>query len=250
MELYAAMLDNLDRHIGRLLGDLRARGLYDDTLIIFMSDNGAAGEDFYYQGPPVLTNYIREHYNDDYDQMGRPESFISYGPQWAQAGAAPFRLYKGFPTEGGLLAPMIVAGPGVGWRAEKTDTYLTVMDLAPTLLDIADATYPADKAPMLGESARAFLAGSADRVHADDYVMTMSYSAAGYSQRTFIRQGPWKLVTFQEPFDERNFELINVVDDPAEMTDLSSVLPERRQAMIDLWRAERRKLGIILPEDL
>jgi hypothetical protein len=103
---------------------------------------------------------------------------------------------------------------------------------------------------MLGESARAFLAGSADRVHADDYVMTMSYSAAGYSQRTFIRQGPWKLVTFQEPFDERNFELINVVDDPAEMTDLSSVLPERRQAMIDLWRAERRKLGIILPEDL
>lgn len=243
MELYAAMVDNLDRHIGRLLDYLRDNDLYDDTLIVFMSDNGAAGEDFYYRGPFV--DYIQAHYDDSYERMGRRGSFISYGPQWAEAGSAPFRLYKGFPSEGGMVAPMIVAGNGVGRRGEISDIYITVTDLTATFVDLAGTGFPADKAPLIGESAAEFFAGHAGRVHDGDYVTTLAYQ-----QRAFVRQGDWKLMTLVQPFDENDFELYNLADDPGETTDLADAYPEKFSEMLELWRAERRRFGIILPEDL
>jgi len=243
MELYAAMVDNLDRHVARLLDALRAHGMYDDTLIVFMADNGAAGEDFYYTGPYV--DYIQAHYDDSTERMGRPGNWISYGPPWAEAGSAPFRLYKGFTTEGGMVAPMIVTGPGVGRRAEISNAYVTVMDLMPTFLELAGAAYPADKVPMRGESARAFLAGAAGAVHDDRYVTILSQA-----QRAFIRRGSWKLVSNDEPFDETSFALYDVAEDPGETTDLSETHPEIRDSLIELWRTERRAVGIILPEDL
>ncbi|HEX3081387.1 MAG TPA: sulfatase-like hydrolase/transferase, partial [Puia sp.] len=90
MEIYAAMVENLDDHIGQLIQFLKKTGLLDNTVIVFMSDNGAAGEDFYNLakgfGP-----FIRAHYDNSYVNMGKANSFVSYGPQWAQAGAAPFK---------------------------------------------------------------------------------------------------------------------------------------------------------------
>jgi arylsulfatase len=222
---------------------LRSNELYDDTLIVFMSDNGAAAEDFYYQGPFV--EYIQAHYDDSYERMGKRGNYVSYGPQWAQAGAAPFRLFKGFPTEGGMVAPMIIAGNGMARRTGINHTYITVMDLMPTFLELAGARYPEDKVPMRGESARAFLAGETEVVHGDDYVTTLAYQ-----QRAFVRQGNWKLMTLEQPFDERDFALYNLADDPGETTDLSAQNPEKRAALLQLWRRERRALGITLPEDL
>ena len=67
-----------------------------------MSDNGAAGEDFY-DNSKLFAPYLRQHFSNDYENMGSPTSFVSYGPQWAQAGAAPFKLYKAFATEGESL---------------------------------------------------------------------------------------------------------------------------------------------------
>jgi arylsulfatase len=243
MELYAAMVDNLDRHVGRLLDYLRTNDLYENTLVIFMSDNGAAGEDFYYTGPFV--EYIQAHYDDSYERMGMRGNYVSYGPQWAEAGSAPYRLYKGFPSEGGMVAPFIAAGAGVSRRGEISDVYMTVMDLMPTFLELARGEYPADKTPMLGESAARFLAGEADAVHADSYVTTLAYQ-----QRAYVRRGDWKLLTLEQPFDERDFALYNLADDPGETTDLSREHPDIRAQMLTLWRAERRKVLITLPEDL
>jgi arylsulfatase len=243
MELYAAMVDNLDSHIGRLLDYLRANDLYDDTLIVFMSDNGAAAEDFYYEGPFV--EYIQSHYDDSYERMGKRGNYVSYGPQWAQAGAAPFRLFKGYPSEGGMVAPMIIAGNGVARNEGISHTYITVMDLMPTFLELAGARYPDDKVPMRGESARSFLMGEASAVHGDDYVTTFSYQ-----QRGFTRQGNWKLMTLEQPFDERDFALYDLAHDPGETADLSAQYPEKRAELLRLWRRERRALGITLPEDL
>ena len=90
MELYAAMVSNLDEHVGRLVAYLRQHDLHDDTLIVFMSDNGAAAEDFY--GDPAWGDYhvyVRAHYENRYENMGKPDSFVSYGPGWAEAGSAP-----------------------------------------------------------------------------------------------------------------------------------------------------------------
>jgi len=248
MELYAAMVDNLDDHVGRLIAYLKENDLYDNTLIVFMADNGAAGEDFY-EGIPYdgFRDYITANYDNRYEIMGKPGSFVSYGPQWAEAGSAPFRRYKGYTLEGGMVAPLIMTGPGVAGEGVINSTYLTVMDLAPTFIEIAGATYPDDGSvkPMLGESMVSFLAGESKTVHADDYVTLISHRG-----RSFVRQGQWKLVVVEGPFDEDKFELYDVLADPGETNDLRNSMPQIYTEMLETWRDERLKLGIILPKDL
>lgn len=245
MELYAAMVDNLDDHVGRLISYLEANDLYDDTLIVFMADNGAAAEDFYNRGSYV--EYIRGRFDNSPDKMGTRDSFVSYGPQWAEAGSAPFMRRKGYTREGGIVAPLIIAGPGVANAGHIERAYLTVMDLAPTFIELAGARYPDDGSvePMLGESLTALFRGDSDRVHDDDYVTTLYHGG-----RAFLRQGRWKIATLDPPFDESVFELFDIVEDPGETRDLAATQPEKYEELIELWRAERRRLGIVLPQDL
>ncbi|HEX6307464.1 MAG TPA: arylsulfatase [Longimicrobiales bacterium] len=245
MELYAAMVENLDHHIGRVLDRLKQRGVYDNTLIVFMSDNGAAGEDFYHTGPFV--EYIQDHYDNSYENMGRPGSFVSYGPQWAEAGAAPFSRYKGYTREGGIAAPLIIAGPMVAQRGSIDRSYATVMDLAPTFLELAGATYPDDGSvrPMEGESMAALLAGETSTVHDANYVTTLFHGG-----HAFVRRGPWKLVTLEAPFDESAFELFNVDEDPGETTNVAQAHPDIYRELLELWRTERARLGIVLPREI
>ncbi len=245
MELYAAMVDNLDDHVGRLLDYLRDSGLYENTLIIFMSDNGAAGEDFYNEGRFV--EHLQAHFDNAYEKMGTAESFVSYDDPWAEAGSAPFMRRKGYTRQGGIVAPMIVAGPGVNASGKIDSSYLTVMDLAPTFLELAGATYPDDGsvAPMLGESMNAFLAGESDAVHDDSYVTTLYHWG-----RAYLRQGDWKIANLEGPFSEADFELFNLAEDPGETTNLADSHPEKYSEMIKLWRERRREFGIILPQDL
>ena len=121
------------------------------------------------------------------------------------------------------------------------------MDLAPTFLEIAGAEYPDDGSvqPMLGESLNPFLAGKSESVHDDDYVTALFHEG-----RAFLRQGSWKLASLEPPFDESGFELFDLANDPGETNNLAVAEPEKFTEMIALWRVERRKLGIVLPEDL
>ena len=245
MELYAAMVENLDHHIGRLIDVLKQRGVYDNTLVVFMSDNGAAGTEFFYQVPAIV-DFIRAHYDNSYENMGRPNSWVSYGAPWAAAGAAPFSGTKTHTLEGGIAAQLIIAGPRVAGRGTINRAYATVMDLAPTFLEVAGATYPDDGSvrPMEGESMAALLAGDAATVHADDYVTTFFHAG-----RAFVRRDRWKLVTLEPPFDESAFVLYDLDADPGETTDLSAEFPEVRRELLELWRTERARLGIILPDE-
>ncbi len=245
MELYAAMVDNLDDQIGRILDYLRTNDLYGNTIIVFMSDNGAAGEDFYYTGPFV--DHVQANFDNAYEKMGTAESFVSYGPQWAEAGSAPFHRYKGYTREGGIVAPMIIAGTGVSDSDSINSTYVTVMDLAPTFLELASVAYPDDGSvePILGESMVSFLSGEAGAVHDDQYVTTLFHDGLA-----LLRQGDWKLSTLEPPFDESGFELFDLSVDPGEANNLAEEEPEKYAEMIELWQAERERLGIILPEDL
>jgi arylsulfatase len=242
MELYAAMVENLDGHVGRLIDYLKKTGQYENTLVVFMSDNGAAGEDFYNVGG--YKPYVRATYDNSLENMGRATSWVSYGEQWAEAGSAPFSRRKTYSREGGLVAPMIVAGPGVVGRASIDRAYLTVMDLAPTFIEVAGADYPATGSvrPMLGESLTGVLGGTSSRVHDDDYVTTLFHGG-----RAYIRRGRWKLVTLDRPFSRDHFELFDVLEDPGETTNLAGVDPDRYATMLALWDSERARLGIILP---
>lgn len=245
MELYAAMVDNLDDHVGRLLEYLHANGLYENTLIIFMSDNGAAAEDFFNRGE--YKEYLQAHFDNAYEKMGTAASFVSYDEPWAEAGSAPFMRRKSYTREGGMVAPMLITGPGVAAKNSINDTYFTVMDLAPTFIELAGAKYPDDGSvqPMLGESITGFLAGKVDVVHDENYVTTLYHDG-----RAFLRQGDWKISNLEPPFDEAAFELFNVVADPGEANNLAEQEPEKLEQLIELWREERKKLGIILPQDL
>ena len=244
MELYAAMLENLDFHVGRLLDYLKEHDLYENTLIVFMSDNGAAGGDFYHVGP--YSEFIQANYDNSYANMGKPTSFVSYGNQWAEAGSAPFSRFKGYTREGGIAAAMMIAGRNVDRSGVVNDSYLTVMDIAPTFLEVAGAQYPDDPGlfPMLGESMVDVLAGNTHAVHDDSYP-TVFY----HKGRAYIRQGDWKLVNLDPPFDESALELFDLANDPGETTDLSQQEPERVRALLDIWHTKRRELGILLPED-
>jgi len=246
MELYAAMIDNLDFHVGRLIASLKEQDLYDNTLIVFMSDNGAAGGD-YFDGDNAIGRYLRAHYDNSYENMGKANSWVTYGVRWAEVGSAPFSRYKGFTREGGIVAAMIAAGPGVASAGTIDSAYLTVMDLAPTFLELGGANYPGDGsvAPMLGESMVNFLAGSEAEVHDENYVTTLYHRGMA-----LLRQGRWKLVTLDPPFDESKFQLIDIEADPGETTNLALQYPERMNSMIALWREKRREYGIVLPEDL
>lgn len=245
MELYAAMVENLDQHVGRLVSHLKSRNLYENTLIVFMSDNGAAAEDFYNEGPFV--EYLQEQYDNSYAKMGTPESFVSYGAQWAEAGSAPFSRHKTYTSQGGMVAPMIMSGPFVEANKEPNRSYITLMDLAPTFLEIAKVEFPQNEAikPMLGESMLPFLVGEKSEVHDEDYVTTLFHGG-----RAFLRQGNWKIRVLDGPFDESKFALFNISSDPGETKNLADSHPQKYKALVELWRVERKKLGIILPEDL
>ncbi|MDA0679001.1 MAG: arylsulfatase [Proteobacteria bacterium] len=248
MELYAAMLDNLDDHVGRLIRYLKENDLYGNTLIVFIGDNGAAAEDYYNEVPDAAyTPYLRRHFDNSFEKMGTAASFVSYGAQWAEAGSAPFQRHKGYLREGGIVAPMIISGAGVSESAVIDSNYVTVMDLAPTFLAYAGGSYPDDGKvmPMLGESMVDLLGGETDAVHDDNYVTVMSHRG-----RALLRQGRWKIVTMDGPFDESKFELFDVVADPGETNNLTGAEPEKLAEMIGIWRVERKKLGIVLPEDL
>lgn len=245
MELYAAMVENLDGHVGRLIAFLKNNGLYDDTLIIFMSDNGADGIDFYDRGPYV--EYICTHYANRFEDWGGPDSWVSYDYPWAEASSAPFKLYKSYTSEGGIVAPLIITGPGVTARNQISHSYLTVMDLAPTLIDLASARYPDDGSvqPMLGESLLPLLRGEATEAHEEHYITVLEHR-----NQALLRQGRWKLTALGSPFEESGFELYDIAADPGETTDLSSQFPEKRQELLELWRQRRLELGIVLPQDL
>ncbi len=243
MELYASLLHHFDEQIGRLIDYLKSVNLYENTLIVFMSDNGAAADDFYNRS--AYSEYLRTHYDNSYENMGKPGSFVSYGLPWAEAGSAPFSRYKNYTRQGGIAASMIAAGRSVDRSGVINDSFLTVMDLAPTFLELAGAEYPSGVglAPMLGESLVNLLAGNTHAAHAEDYVTVLYYEG-----RAFVRQGDWKLVNLEAPFDESTYELFNLAVDLGETTNLRHSEPQRYTEMVELWHSKRREIGILLPD--
>lgn len=245
MELYAAMVENLDEHIGVLIGYLRESSQLENTLVVFMSDNGAAAEDFYNM-PGRYGPYLREHYDNSFENMGKPSSFVSYGPQWAQAGAAPFSLFKYYASEGGIVTPLIVAGAHVERSPGSQDVFVNVMDLAPTLLDLAGVGYPESYngkkvAPMLGESLLPFLRGRTETVHGDNYVFGLEHDG-----QCHVIKGSWKITNTARPFDENAFGLYNLAEDIGETRDLSKGNPEKFREMMDEWKRFKQRAGVIV----
>ncbi len=182
MEIYAAMIENLDANVGRLLQYLRRTGQPENTLVVFTSGNGAA------QGLGGYSEAL------DLDKMGGPDSWLFYAERWAEVSDTPYRLWKGKPTEGGISVPGIVRLPGGGAKQHAPVKALaTLKDLPVTFLDFAGIAPPGAEyagravVPMSGLSLRALLEGRATSVHASDEVIADEESGEAY-----VRQGHWK----------------------------------------------------------
>lgn len=246
MELYAAMVDNLDYHVGRLLQTLKIEGLYDNTVIVFLSDNGAAPNDFYNEA--WSRDFVRSRYENRYENMGLANSFVSYGPQWAQAGAAPFNRFKGWTTEGGTNTPFIISGKNIPATGEIHDAFFTVMDLAPTFYELAEVKYPgtlgtAKTKPLLGNSILPYLKGSSSIIHDENYGVGMEHRG-----RTFYRKGDWKIVNLEAPYDETKMMLFNMAEDLGETTDLRNTHPEKFEELLNEWKRFIKENEIIIGE--
>ncbi len=233
MELYAGMVDNLDENVGRLIEYLKESGTYENTMIVFLSDNGAAGNDFY--NHPYFSEFLQANYTDAYEQMGTKESFISYGPQWAEAGAAPFKYFKGYTTQGGINNPLIISGAGVTQENKITEAFASIMDLAPTFYDLAETQYPASYDgnklyPLKGETITQLLKNESKVVHQEDYVFVLEHR-----EYAMVRKGDWKITNIIKPFDVTNFKLYNIKLDLGEQNNLRLEEPEIFQDLIKEW---------------
>jgi arylsulfatase len=233
MELYAGMVDNLDFNIGRLIQYLKDIGKYENTFFVFMSDNGAAYRDFINAESYKM---LREYYNDDYENMCNADSYISYGPQWAEAGSAPFRYFKDYATEGGTNTTLVISGPPVVRKNEIHHVFTSVLDLAPTFYDLAEISYPEIYQgnrvyPLRGNSLLPFLSGMRDKVHDEHYVFALEHYG-----NSMLRKGNWKITNYKTPFNIGNFELFDLTEDLGEQNDLKEHEPEKYEELLGEWK--------------
>ena len=238
MEIYAAMIDNLDHNIGRLIQYVKDIGEYDNTFFVFMSDNG----------PSSLEANLTPDQLNPYPYMGTANSFVAYGSNWAHASSAVNSFYKGYSAEGGIHSPMIVKMPNQKDGRGIVKVFTTIMDLAPTFLDLANCSYPKIYAgytlePYKGASLIPFLRQQKSTVHNDDYVM--GWELFG---RYAIRKGKWKITRIEKPFGKDVFELFNLEADPSESHDLSQQFPEKYRELLAEWNKYVKENGVILPD--
>jgi arylsulfatase A-like enzyme len=230
MEVYAAMAEAMDFHVGRLIAYLKTSGQYDNTVFVFLSDNGAEASD-----PYAITSarlWLATEYTNDFDKLGDKGAYDTIGPSWASAAVSPLSTYKFYSGEGGVRVPMVISGvPGMAANAIHP-RFAHVKDIAPTLLDIAGVAQPGNRykgaavEPMTGRSLLPVLQGTAAQAHAPNE--SVGYELSG---NMAIFRGDLKLTRNMLPMGDGQWHLFNVVTDPGETLDLQHQLPDVFQSM-------------------
>ena len=251
------MVDALDKNVGRLIEHLKAIGEYDNTFIMFIADNGAEGDDRDHWSIPGDKNDPIWVFDNSLENMGRVGSYISYGPAWAQAGVGVMRYFKSRGSEGGTRGPAFIHHPDLSKQGEISDAFVSVVDLAPTFLELAGVTHPErgfngrSLMPMQGESLLPLVFGDADTVRPEDF--TFGWEVFGHRA---LRKGDWKLLWLtSEPSDANqhamegadHWGLYNLAVDPGETNDLSESEPKKFAELLLAWDEYVADNGIVLP---
>jgi len=243
MEVYAAMVDNVDQQLGRLMTALDEMGELDNTLVLFTSDNGASregeaeGTTAYYQHLLGTTDTAADLAR--LDEIGGPTTTPHYPRGWAMASGTPYRLYKISTHAGGHSVPMVLAGPGVS--AGMRRQYAHVTDVLPTLLDLVGVERPSHRhgvelQPVAGASLRPTI----DSEHVPSPHPEQHYEMVG--NRGYYRDG-WEVVTDHRPlspFSDDEWQLYDLVADPTETTDLATAHPAKVLELSAAWEEAAR----------
>ena len=252
MEVYAAAVDNVDQNLARLIGHLKATGEYENTIIVFTSDNGATAEGgdtgtrsyFSRFGTPRfgLPDGWDPDVARDPDLLGGPRAYAHYPRGWAYASNTPFRLYKTHTYGGGTRVPMLLSWPAGLPKAGGDDgirhQYAYATDVGATLLNLAGIVPLAQRhgKPAQGTDAVPFDAWLRDPSTASAH--TEQYTELN-GRRAFI-DGQWKAVAPAPNgpgWDEAAWELYDVAADPAETRDLASAYPQKVAELAERWQA-------------
>lgn len=232
MAIHAAMVHRMDLEIGRVLEQLKAMGAYDNTVIFFMSDNGASAE-----------MMIRGLGEDPKVPMGSATSHLCIGPAWASLANTPLRLYKMWNEEGGVSTPLIVHWPaGISAHGELRNNPGHLVDLTPTVLELTGASQPKEVAelpvpPLQGKSlVPAFY---------KDNSVPHEFIWFDHMGNRAIRMGDWKLVADKDG----PWELFNLATDRSEVKNLAAEHPEKVKALSDAWQKHADEFHTLALQD-
>ena len=235
MSAYAAVIDRLDQNIGHLFQTIKKHDAWNNTLILFLSDNGACAEGSVIGlGDPVKDRA-------PLTALQRP----SYGKAWANASSTPYRLFKSFAHEGGSNTPFIAHWPD---RIKKHDWYREpahLIDIMPTLLEITGATYPAE---YQGKKLTGLEGVSLTPAFEGNALQRRQPLCIEHQNNAYLRDGIWKLVGTRVSTaggTQRNqWELYRMDEDGTELHDLAATQPEKLQALADQWEAWAKRVGV------
>ncbi|MBL4764714.1 MAG: arylsulfatase [Colwellia sp.] len=252
MEVYAAMVDDLDQYVGKLVSYLKSTDQYDNTLIVFMSDNGPEGNNIA-EYLPGFTKWITNCCNNTFDNIGNADSYVWLGSAWARAGSAPLRMFKGYTSQGGLRTPAFFHYPKAFPAQKNNQTFIHVKDVMPTLLELAGIEHPGasqyrgrEIVSMQGDSILPLLTANSSTIK-----RRQNYTGWELNDYRGIRSGDWKIyyspkVGYEPLASAKQWQLFNLASDPTEVNNLANQYPDKLTEMLKLWQDYVQKNGVIL----
>jgi arylsulfatase len=242
MAVFAAMVSHVDQGVGQMISDLEAHGELDNTLVIFLSDNGACYEwgPFGFDGPS-RQGVTTLHEGTALENMGGPGTHHAYGSAWANLGNTPFRMYKHFTQEGGIATPLILHWPaGLARENRWVREPVHIMDILPTIGAATHTPYPKtyqgrDILPNSGVNLLPVCEGQA---------MVPRTLGFEHQEARALREGRWKVVWSKRMPYEIDWELYDFQTDRCETVNLADQFPDRTRAMADAWMAWARKVKV------
>jgi arylsulfatase len=227
MAVYAAMVDRMDAGIGKVLDKIRELGKEDNTLVLFLSDNGACGE------------HID---NTPHKNPGGVDTYATVDAPWANASNTPFRKYKVFDHEGGISTPLIAYWPNVIQPGTITHEIGHVIDFLPTFAELGEADYPShyngrDVLPLEGQSLAPIFRGEERQGHDSLFWELDGCRAVRQGKWKAVSQGPERRIAGHDiPAGHDDWELYDVETDRCELNDLSGKRPEIVKDLDGMWR--------------
>lgn len=244
MEIYAAMIENMDWNLGRLFARLKEGNKFDDTIIFFLSDNGANPKEPFFYAPNTEESIAKE-YDNRFENYGKSNSFISIGGAWAEVANTPLSYFKLTTYEGGTQTPLIVSGRRVHKRGVVTDEMLHVTDILPTILDYANVTYPKTNKkvkPLYGTSLKPCLQEETKQP------VRNAFAVLGFEigECKAVLKGDWKLIFMPPPYGKGDeWHLYNLKEDIKEQNNLADQFPEKFNELKADWEAYALSVGYI-----
>ncbi|MDO5070343.1 MAG: arylsulfatase [Neisseria zoodegmatis] len=245
MQIYAAMVDNLDHNVGRVIQYLNTAGELDNTLILFISDNGSESATPESLGTTEDKNGIREWVDTTFDNslanMGKKGSYVTLGPQWAQVSSTPLPYFKSILSDGGIHVPAVIRYPSKIKAGRIQSETLHVIDFVPTVLELTGAKRPKSYRgnKLLDMEGRSFLSVFNGK--------KMPERSLGweFNNRKALYRGNWAAVRQNPPYGTGKWELYNRKTDPSFLTNLAARHPQKTRFLAAEWDKYARRVGVV-----